>query len=129
MKNFTAYLLKYSTTPLVNIFFINPEEINSYWEDERKLRNKIRKSKLNLTAFHKKALGKPMGTFTSEYRYAVWEGGDTATWRVFVNDKKGIGFEVPEDYDLKMALQAWTNYRDTLLTYLKETNARSKLSS
>jgi len=74
--------------------------------------------KLNCVQLHTQKLGKRTGTFTgSEFRFNVWT---TDKWTVYVNNKKGVCFEVPEGTDAPTALAAWEDYRQKMLTTSSE---------
>lgn len=58
---------------------------------------------------HANVLGRPGATFTGFKRYMVWENS-LEGWRVYVNNVKGVCFEVEERLSPKGALMAWHNY-------------------
>lgn len=64
--------------------------------------------------FHTQKLGRHNRTFTSEFRFKIWEDEDNH-WTVFVNNKKGVSFEVPVDLSKDQARAAWNHYRSKML--------------
>jgi hypothetical protein len=62
----------------------------------------------NLVEIHKSRLGRQTKTFMGSRRMWVWE---RSTWTVFVNNTKGICFEVPEGSTSKQAWTAWGSYK------------------
>src|ERR1700749_3257021 len=59
-------------------------------------------------AAHRARLGRHSYCFTSSRRYWVWE---TESWRVYVNNEGGIGFEVPVAFTQERAVEAWNDYK------------------
>jgi hypothetical protein len=62
----------------------------------------------DLVKIHKERLGRQTTTFQGERKMWVWV---RATWTVFVNNEKGICFEVPQG---SSSVQAWTAWRQYL---------------
>lgn len=95
-----------TTTPVENVM---PAD---FWEEylavRRDLGVKMRAAGRGLTAYHQQALGVHHYTFTSEFRFRVWEFG---TWRLFVSDKKGVCMEVLQGATEPEARAAWNEYK------------------
>jgi hypothetical protein len=73
---------------------------------------------------HKDILGKQDYTFSNfGYRFWVWEVSSSpviltrqarpseVSWRIYVNPRKGICFEVPRGYTEAQAIEAWKDYK------------------
>ena len=61
---------------------------------------------------HKRLLGKQSYTWTGEYRYYVWEVPNL--WRVFVNERQGVGFEVAARLTKEQAQAALDDYLEKM---------------
>lgn len=71
-------------------------------------------------AFHKEKMGRQFYCFTGNYRYWVWEYSKRRgpadhlytekVWRVYVNNHRGVGFEVNPKYTPEQAMAAWQDY-------------------
>ena len=64
--------------------------------------------------FHQQKLGPRTKTFTSEFRFSVWEDKEH-NWVVYVNNRKGVSFEVPVGLSKEDAQAAWNHYRDKMM--------------
>jgi hypothetical protein len=58
---------------------------------------------------HKAVLGRQNRTFTGYKRYWVWECPQEG-WCVYVNNRKGVGFEVYPSLTPQEAMKAWAAY-------------------
>lgn len=71
-----------------------------------------KRGKTSLVDFHKAKLGRQQRTFfNGEFRFWIWE---TGSWTVFVSNRKGVCFEVPEMSTKKSALEAWELYKEQM---------------
>lgn len=103
------------TSPSIN-FFTNNKDI-MWWQ--KKMLSLFRSLPRPLVNFHKQRLGKQHYCFTSEFRHWVWErsfkeDGQTIGWRVFVNNKKGVGFEVTENCNKEHISLLFADYLSAL---------------
>lgn len=102
--SFRAHLTSNPTTPLINLVETR-ESLVRFAEEMGRLRE--RRGDRTAIGHHEDRLGKARGTFTSEYRWSVWEGPN---WRVFVSRKGGVGFEVKETLSEAEGWAAFDDY-------------------
>ena len=96
------------TTPLGNILGWDD---NDPWMDEAMELTSIQMQLgWRCEEFHTQKLGSHTRTFTSEFRFKVWENEDY-DWVVLVSNKKGVSFEVSADLSKDQARAAWDHYR------------------
>lgn len=89
-----------------------PKWSADYIETARRVRKRREAEKLSLVDFHKKMFGRQSRTFfNGEFKFWIWEMGN---WTVYVSNKKGFCFEVPEASTLRSALTAWQDYKERL---------------
>lgn len=97
-----------NTTPLGNILGWDDEDT---WPDEAMELTSIQMQQgWKCEEFHEQKLGSHSRTFTGEFRFKVWESEDYG-WVVYVNNQKGVSFEVLSDMDKVGARAAWDDYR------------------
>lgn len=94
---------QWPTTPIVNILQSDREG----WSEAYVAF--ILKLPKPLTDTCRTRLGKPAYSFVGETRFHVWEC-PAEGWRVFVSNKIGLGFEVPEDATPATARAAWAAF-------------------
>ncbi len=63
--------------------------------------------KLKPVAWMKSKLGKQSYMWTGEFRFHVWE---CSKWRCYVNNEKGICFEVIDGLSAQEARSEWENF-------------------
>lgn len=99
-----------NTTPIENILGYSDEWLHQAME----LTSIQMQNGWKCVEFHEQKLGKKTSTFTSsEFRFSVWT---TDKWTVYVNNNKGVCFEVPVGSDAIAAITAWEDYRQKMLT-------------
>lgn len=98
------------TTPIINILTSDEVWLNEAME----LTSRQMTSGESLVDYHKRKLGPQHTTFTSEFRFWVWEDEEN-DWRVYVSNKKGVCFEVSADLTSDQARVAWSIYREKML--------------
>ena len=106
-----------TTQPPINILTNNEDII--WWQ--KKYLNLHRSLPRPLVRFHKEQLGKQHYCHKgSEYRFWVWERdfvdhGKRMGWRVYVNNKKGVCFEITSGCDvdnLKLLIEDYLSALD-----------------
>lgn len=110
MANKTAMLWDRPTTPIVNVLMDN-DDVSAVMDMHRGLADRCSRESLSLVALHKKLLGRQDCCWVGYYRYWVW---DHSTWRVFVSNQRGVGFEVPEEAGLQEAREALQQYQEEM---------------
>lgn len=109
-----ASLNQIPTTPPINLL---KENQLGFLEQVRLLHRN--RPDIKAVDFHKQEMGPQCYTFKgSDYRYYVWErffyndknNNKYIGWRVFVNNKKGISFEVTLNCDDEDISLCWIDY-------------------
>lgn len=99
--------LSYESTPLVN-FDLKDEELELISNQTILLMKAPRSSQMKPVEWVKSKIGKQSYTWQgSEFRFWVWENCD---YRLFVNNAKGICFEIRADASSKEALNIWNDF-------------------
>ena len=103
------------TTPIQNFIFDNEGGVYDRWQNEAmELVSYQMQAGWKCVEFHASKLGPHTRTFTSEYRYWIWEDEEN-DWCVYVSNKKGVSFEVSADLSKDQALVAWDNYYQKMI--------------
>ncbi len=97
------------TTPIENILGYDHPWVNQAMI----LTSIMMQNNWKCVEFHKTKLGKQTKIFTgSEFRFYVWS---KKNWTVYVNNEKGICFEVPAASSKQEATDAWNSYIQKML--------------
>lgn len=106
----TKKIDKFHSTPLVNYVhkgFGAPKDIEEFRNEIMALALVPRKTPP--VKWMKGKLGKQKYTWIGSCRYWIWEGSNDS-WRVFVNNTKGICFEVNHKLNPSKAKLAWKDF-------------------
>jgi hypothetical protein len=98
-----------STTPISNIICVDPEAWQRQVIEYTRLMGARTADKP--VQWHKDVLGPQDRCFTSMRRYWVWSGEG---WRVLVNNKAGVAFEVVPTLTPDEAMAAWDDYKSKM---------------
>lgn len=113
-----------TTIPIEGVILnFSIQEYNKFVKDYanfcKNIRNKFESlgKKFDLVSIHKEKFGKQTKTYNNgEFRFHVWERSNSF---VYVNNRKGICFEVHDLYDrtpaFKNAKKAWNQYKKDML--------------
>jgi len=99
------------TTPIENKL---QRDTSDWVPDYLKAMEEIRKGRgrTTLVDYHKARLGRQNRTFfNGEFRFWVWEMG---VWTVYVSNRKGVCFEVPEMASKRSSLESWEDYKERM---------------
>jgi len=97
------------TTPIINILQTEEGAMDFYLRRARRVGELVHQ--LKPVIYHQSRLGKQHFCWTGVRRYWVW---DFAPVRLFINNQKGIGFEVDPSLTVDEALNAFGVYEEAL---------------
>jgi hypothetical protein len=100
-----------NTTTLYLVIQSNDDYVRKVTEDHIRIKN-CKDRKLSCVGLHEQKFGKR--DRIEHKSFHVWE---TNNWRIYVNNREGMSFEVPVDFTPEQAMNAWNEYVKIVLPY------------
>jgi uncharacterized protein YqjF (DUF2071 family) len=100
-----------NTTTLYLVIQSNDDYVRKVTDDHIRIKN-CKDRKLSCVGLHEQKFGKRDRIENKSFH--VWE---TNNWRIYVNNREGMSFEVPVDFTPEQAMNAWNEYVKIVLPY------------